>query len=61
MRIPDPTDSKITKVACGSFHTLALTKRGQVYSWGEARYGALGIDFNLLSSKGHDGDYKGLK
>jgi alpha-tubulin suppressor-like RCC1 family protein len=38
---------KIVKVACGEQHTLALTLRGQVYSWGQARYGQLGIDFNL--------------
>ena len=45
--LPDKTANKIVKVACGEQHTLALNKRGQVYSWGQARYGALGIDFNL--------------
>lgn len=41
----------VTKIACGDNHTLALTKRGHVYSWGQARYGALGLDFNLLAAQ----------
>ena len=44
VELPDPSHI-IVKVACGEQHTLALTKQGIVYSWGEARYGALGIDF----------------
>ena len=38
IKIPS-LDAKITKLACGEQHTLALTIRGQVYSWGQARYG----------------------
>jgi alpha-tubulin suppressor-like RCC1 family protein len=25
---------KFVKIACGDFHTLALTDKGAVYSWG---------------------------
>ena len=51
LELPDPTGCKIVKIACGEQHTLALNKRGLVYAWGEARYGALGLDFNLLAQK----------
>jgi alpha-tubulin suppressor-like RCC1 family protein len=30
-------------VSCGAYHTLATTKGGDAWSWGEVRYGALGI------------------
>ena len=39
-------ESKVVKIACGEQHTLALTQRGQVYAWGQAKHGQLGIDFN---------------
>lgn len=32
----------IKYVATGSFHSLAITQEGDLYSWGEARSGALG-------------------
>ena len=51
--IANGADCKIVKIACGEQHTLALTKRGQVFSWGQARYGALGLDFNLIKQKAH--------
>ena len=35
-------DSVVTKVACGLFHSLALTESGQAYSWGNGKFGALG-------------------
>ena len=48
-------ESKVVKIACGEQHTLALTQRGQVYAWGQAKYGQLGIDFNqLLFQSGGD-------
>lgn len=34
-------------IACGGSHALALTSSGEVYSWGEARYGQLGLGKNL--------------
>ena len=30
-------------VSCGGSHTLVATDRGEAFSWGEGRYGALGI------------------
>lgn len=34
---------KITQVACGLNHTLAMDDEGRVYSWGFAGYGRLGL------------------
>ena len=34
---------QIVKVACGASHTLALGQNGEVFSWGQSIYGALGI------------------
>ncbi|XP_062851882.1 probable E3 ubiquitin-protein ligase HERC4 [Trichomycterus rosablanca] len=33
----------IVQVACGYRHSLALSRRGQVFSWGQNRYGQLGL------------------
>ncbi|RVE72058.1 hypothetical protein OJAV_G00057890 [Oryzias javanicus] len=33
----------VSQVTCGSRHTVALTKEGQVYSWGENSRGQLGL------------------
>ena len=30
------------QIACGDDHCLALTKGGQLYSWGDNQYGQLG-------------------
>lgn len=35
-------DQVITKVACGSNFSMALTESGIAYSWGQGKYGALG-------------------
>ena len=37
-----PPNVQITKVAVGQDHTLALTKSGEVYSWGLNRFAQLG-------------------
>ena len=34
----------ISKVSCGGSHSLALSFGGEVYAWGQAYYGALGIN-----------------
>jgi alpha-tubulin suppressor-like RCC1 family protein len=33
----------VTDLACGFYHSLALTQSGNVYSWGTNKFGALGI------------------
>ena len=35
---------KVTSVACGSSHTLAVTSDGSVFSWGAGAFGKLGHD-----------------
>ncbi|XP_048125460.1 probable E3 ubiquitin-protein ligase HERC4 isoform X4 [Alosa alosa] len=37
------SDVCITQVACGYRHSLALAKGGQVFSWGQNKYGQLGL------------------
>ncbi|XP_030058993.1 putative E3 ubiquitin-protein ligase HERC4 isoform X2 [Microcaecilia unicolor] len=36
---------QIVQVACGSHHSLALSKGSEVYSWGQNKYGQLGIGY----------------
>lgn len=33
----------IEQVACGQAHILAVNSNGQLYSWGQGHYGALGF------------------
>ena len=41
--IQGPLVSKIvTSVACGSHHSLVLTKEGEVYAWGQNNCGQIG-------------------
>ena len=35
--------AKVVGVAAGALHCLALTSRGEVYSWGLGESGALGL------------------
>ncbi|KAL0964222.1 hypothetical protein UPYG_G00321040 [Umbra pygmaea] len=44
------SDVQIVQVACGYHHSHALSRGGQVYSWGQNRYGQLG-----LGTAGHTG------
>ncbi|KAF4993132.1 hypothetical protein FGRMN_6689 [Fusarium graminum] len=37
---------KITKVACGSYHSFAIDKEGQVYGWGLNNFGEIGVESN---------------
>lgn len=37
--------SKVTQIASGDYHALALTKDGRVFAWGDNSYGQLGVDF----------------
>lgn len=34
----------VIQLACGDSHSMALTKEGLIYAWGEATYGQLGLD-----------------
>ncbi|XP_066487809.1 probable E3 ubiquitin-protein ligase HERC6 [Tiliqua scincoides] len=34
---------KIIQTACGHYHSIALTRDGRVYSWGQNTYGQLGL------------------
>ena len=34
----------IVSLSCGDSHSMALSKEGHVYAWGEATYGQLGLD-----------------
>ena len=33
----------VNYIACGSFFSLAITKDGDIWGWGEARFGQLGV------------------
>lgn len=54
MPVPKRIDSLqsqfVIQLACGDSHSMALTKDGAIYAWGEATYGQLGLDdtSNLL-------------
>lgn len=37
--------SKVTQIAAGDYHTLALAKNGQLFAWGDNSYGQLGVEF----------------
>jgi alpha-tubulin suppressor-like RCC1 family protein len=37
---------KIAEVRCGPGHSLAISYRGAVYSWGEGFKGKLGLGFS---------------
>ncbi|KAM9477006.1 putative E3 ubiquitin-protein ligase HERC6 [Clarias gariepinus] len=38
-----PFQIPVVQVACGNFHSLALSKGGEVFSWGQNKYGQLGL------------------
>ncbi|XP_053778675.1 probable E3 ubiquitin-protein ligase HERC4 isoform X4 [Desmodus rotundus] len=46
------SDIQIVQVACGYYHSLALSKASEVFSWGQNKYGqlGLGIDCNKQAS-----------
>ena len=47
MPVPKRIDSLqtqfVVQLACGDSHSLALTRDGAIYAWGEATYGQLGL------------------
>ncbi|KAI8059069.1 regulator of chromosome condensation 1/beta-lactamase-inhibitor protein II [Gilbertella persicaria] len=46
IRVPGLEDQAVTEVSAGPFHTIALTREGMMYSWGDSQYGALGREGN---------------
>lgn len=42
--VEDLGDKKITKISCGTFHTIALSEDGKMFSFGQNKYGKLGIN-----------------
>ena len=54
---------RVTQVACGQNHTLALTEDGQVYGWGFNEWGQLGngnrpSEMQPVKISGADGSYE---
>ncbi|XP_068113476.1 probable E3 ubiquitin-protein ligase HERC4 isoform X2 [Hyperolius riggenbachi] len=41
------SEVQIVQVACGYHHSLALSKESEIFSWGENRYGQLGLSHDL--------------
>ena len=41
-------DENIVYVSCGSFHTLAVAANGNIYSFGQNKYGKLGMHYSFL-------------
>ncbi|KAJ6093306.1 hypothetical protein N7486_008595 [Penicillium sp. IBT 16267x] len=37
--------SKVTQIASGDYHSLALTKDGRLFAWGDNSFGQLGVEF----------------
>ncbi|KAI9151494.1 Protein pim1 [Paramyrothecium foliicola] len=37
---------KIVQIACGSYHSFAIDKEGQVYGWGLNNFGEVGVESN---------------
>ncbi|KAG9275616.1 putative E3 ubiquitin-protein ligase HERC6 [Astyanax mexicanus] len=43
IQIPMILPIPVVQIACGNIHSLALTKGGEVFSWGQNSYGQLGL------------------
>ncbi|XP_038599484.1 probable E3 ubiquitin-protein ligase HERC4 isoform X2 [Tachyglossus aculeatus] len=41
------SDIQIVQVSCGYYHSLALSKGSEVFSWGQNKYGQLGLGFEF--------------
>ncbi|XP_020575707.1 ultraviolet-B receptor UVR8 isoform X1 [Phalaenopsis equestris] len=44
--IPSVQDTRIVQIASGGYHSLALTDKGEVFSWGHGGHGQLGHSSN---------------
>jgi hypothetical protein len=43
IEIPNLSNKKVIQIACGMFHSLALTQEGDLFSWGMGYEGQLGL------------------
>ncbi|XP_064418774.1 probable E3 ubiquitin-protein ligase HERC4 isoform X2 [Latimeria chalumnae] len=43
------SEVQIVQVACGHYHSLALSKGSQIYTWGQNKYGQLGLGHEYKS------------
>ncbi|KAM9325224.1 putative E3 ubiquitin-protein ligase HERC4 [Gastrophryne carolinensis] len=41
------SDVQIVQLACGQHHSMALSREGDLFSWGENRYGQLGLGYEV--------------
>ena len=39
---------QISKLCLGGFHSAALSDQGDIYAWGEGRYGATGVELSPI-------------
>lgn len=44
--LPNPASNRVTAIAAGANHSLALTQDGTVWDWGQNSYGQLGVKPN---------------
>ncbi len=49
--IPNIKDITFTQIASSDTHTLALSSLGEVYVWGKADYGRLGLEMDLENAQ----------
>ena len=53
-------DDKVNEIVCGIGHTMAITSRGKIYSWGEGFKGKLGLGFSEVLRDCKNIDYPKL-
>ncbi|NWV81502.1 RCCD1 protein, partial [Dasyornis broadbenti] len=46
-----PQDLELSMISCGSRHTAAITRGGELYTWGWGKYGQLGHGDNTSSDQ----------
>ncbi|XP_054846444.1 probable E3 ubiquitin-protein ligase HERC4 [Eublepharis macularius] len=44
-------DRRIVQIACGDHHSMALSKGGELFAWGQNEYGQLGVGREMSSAR----------
>eukprot|EP00197_Chlamydomonas_leiostraca_P014556 CAMPEP_0202864320 /NCGR_PEP_ID=MMETSP1391-20130828/4611_1 /ASSEMBLY_ACC=CAM_ASM_000867 /TAXON_ID=1034604 /ORGANISM="Chlamydomonas leiostraca, Strain SAG 11-49" /LENGTH=825 /DNA_ID=CAMNT_0049544055 /DNA_START=66 /DNA_END=2539 /DNA_ORIENTATION=+ len=60
-RVKDMEGVQVADITAGGWHSLALTRHGEVYAWGRGEYGRLGIGDRSGSSKLRPHKVRGLE